>query len=509
MIEYAHAMGNSVGNLQDYWDIIDRYPVLQGGFIWDWVDQSLEYKDANGNPYLAYGHDYHPDLPTDGNFLNNGLVDPYRNPHPHLYEVKKVYQPAAFEWNPEEQSVAVINKNIFASLDHLTLKWALRQNGINVQEGVFDTIHVEPGTRKEFPLSLHPFRKSFEYVLFIQLLTETEEGLLPAGHEVAFEQFVLQQYVPPVFSETTGTPLVIHQEEKQILLQNDLTRLSIHPGTGEILSWEYRDQMITEQAIRPNFWRAPTDNDLGNGMHLWGAIWKRCTEDGTATLVEAPLRSRDKIRYVLEYQFPDHVASLRIQYTLSRSGSLGVDYHFTPLEDSLPDIPRLGMFLTLPDDFTHTSWYGRGPHESYWDRKSSAKIGIYQGMVSEQFHRYSRPQETGNHTDIRWMKLSTGQISLTAYPADSILLNGSVWPFNTAELDFEPGIDEGVSASGLVPVTSRHGAEIKAGPTVQWNIDHLQMGVGGDNSWGRPVHKVYRIPAREYHYSFTLVPSPR
>jgi len=509
MIEYAHAMGNSVGNLQDYWDIIDSFPVLQGGFIWDWVDQSLEYEDEAGLPFLAYGHDYHPDLPTDGNFLNNGLVDPYRNPHPHLYEVRKVYQPAGFVWDPEEQSLAVRNKNYFASLDHMILKWALRENGINVREGKVDTIHAKPGKQMKIPIPLIPFRPANEYVLFVQLLTESAHGLLPAGHEAAFEQFVLQHYTPPRLERDRGGRLNISEEEGQILIQNDQTRMALNTTTGELLSWTFRGRIITEKAIRPNFWRAPTDNDLGNGMHLWAALWKRCTEEARPTLVEAPARSGDRIRYTLEYRLPEQVASLRMQYILSGDGSLEVDYHFTPLKDSLPDIPRLGMYLTLPEKFTQSSWYGRGPHETYWDRKTSGKIGIYQARVAEQFHRYSRPQETGNLTDLRWMQLLADTLTLSAYPADSFLLYGSVWPFKTAELDFEPGIDGASSASGLVPVSSKHGAHIQSGPTVQWNLDHLQMGVGGDNSWGRPVHKEYTIPPREYHYSLTLVPSLR
>jgi beta-galactosidase len=509
MIEYAHAMGNSVGNLQDYWDIIERYSVLQGGFIWDWADQSLEYRDEEGKAYLAYGHDYHPDLPTDGNFLNNGLVDPYRNPHPHLYEVMKVYQPAGFAWDPEEQILTVSNKNQFAALEGMTVKWALRQNGINVQEGAFDTIRAEAGTRLDFSIPLISFEPALEYVLFVQLLTLADQGLLPAGHEVAFEQFVLQNYTPPRLDRKTGTALSIREGEEQIILQNDLTRMALDPVTGELLNWTFREQLITDQAIRPNFWRAPTDNDLGNGMHLWAALWKRSTEEARATLAEGPSRSGSNILFAVSYSFPDQVASLKVQYTLSRDGSLQVDYHFTPLKDSLPNIPRLGMYLSLPMGFTQISWYGRGPHETYWDRKTSGKIGIYQSRVADQFHRYSRPQETGNLTDLRWMRLSADTLTLTAYPADSFLINGSAWPFGTAELDFEPGIDGGESASGLVPVTTKHGAHIKSGPRVQWNIDHLQMGVGGDNSWGRPVHKEYTIPPGEYHYSSTLVPALR
>ena len=507
MIEYAHAMGNSVGNLQDYWDIIDRYPVLQGGFIWDWVDQSLEYTDEEGRTYLAYGHDYHPDLPTDGNFLNNGLVDPYRNPHPHLYEVKKVYQSAKFTWDSLSQRVRVKNLNVFAALDQMSLHWTLLENGEFLVQGRFDSIYVEPRMTEEFQLALSPFSKDREYILLLQLITEDEKGLIPAGHEMAFEQFVLQNYTPPDLAEKKASQLTIMEEGDRIHIQNDLTQLTIHASTGEIQTWKFQEQLISEQAIRPNFWRPPTDNDLGNGMPQWAALWKRATEGASPSLITPPTVVGGQVSYTLDYRFPDEMASLNVAYTLSQNGALAIEYRFTPLKDSLPNIPRLGMILKLPDDFTDVAWYGRGPHESYWDRKTSAKIAIHRAKVKELFHRYPRPQETGNRTDVRWMQVSSEDLILSLYPSDGQLLNGSIWPFSTAELDFDPSTEGGESASGLVPVTSRHGADIKMGEAFQWNIDHLQMGVGGDNSWGRPVHEEYCIPVKDYHYSFILFPS--
>jgi len=509
MIEYAHAMGNSVGNLQDYWDIIDRYPSLQGGFIWDWVDQSLEYKDENGLPYLAYGHDYHPDLPTDGNFLNNGLVDPHRNPHPHLYEVKKVYQPAHFEWDPEGYLLEITCKNVFAPLDGINLEWILLENGLEIKHGHVEDLQIKPGETQQFRISRSTFRSDKEYILRAQLITNKPAGLLEAGHEVAFEQFILQEYTPLAASDHTGDAFIIESGEDYTSIQNDHTKLLLDKGSGEIISWSYRGELITDHPIRPNFWRAPTDNDLGNGMHEWAAIWKNATEEARPAMILLPAISNLGVVFELEYQLPDQIASLHLNYTLSSKGELGVEYTFTPNSDTLPNIPRLGMYLTLSNHFTETAWYGRGPHETYWDRKLSGKVGIYKGSIEDQFHRYLRPQETGNKTDIRWMQLSSEALHLTAYPADNQLLNGSVWPFNTAELDYVAGKDGGKSASGLVPVSTRHGADIRTGEIVQWNIDHLQMGLGGDTSWGRPVHKEYTIVPGEYRYSIVIVPERR
>ncbi|MFK8163843.1 MAG: glycoside hydrolase family 2 TIM barrel-domain containing protein [Lewinella sp.] len=506
MIEYAHAMGNSVGNLQDYWDIIERYPALQGGYIWDWVDQSLEYKDENGKPYLAYGHDYHPDMPTDGNFLNNGLVDPYRNPHPHLAEVKKVYQPAKLAWNPQTRQITVSNKNYFSPLDNVALKWSVFADGELIKMGEVATVDVAAQEQASYAISMPSLPASKEVILLTQLMTKAAEGLLPKDHELAFGQFVLQAFKSPVITEVQAPALAISEAGTDYVLTGGETKLSLDQKTGQITHWSYKEELITDQAIRPNFWRAPTDNDLGNGMHKWAKVWKQATEQAAPTLRAAPQQTKEGVAFSLDYQLPDEVAQLSVDYLLSPTGALMVDYHFKAQQDALPNIPRLGMYLTLPNSYTETAWYGRGPQETYWDRKTAGKIGIYAGAIADQFHRYSRPQETGNKTDLRWMRVQSDNLLLTVASTDDQFLNGSVWPFATSELDFVAGKDGGESASGLVPVTAKHGADIRTGELVQWNIDHLQMGVGGDNSWGRLVHAEYCIPAGEYRYGFVLRP---
>jgi len=509
MIEYAHAMGNSVGNLQDYWDIIEAYPELQGGFIWDWADQALEYKDKNGNPYLAYGHDYHPDLPTDGNFLNNGLVDPYRNPHPHLHEVKKVYQPAIFQWDQKSKALTVTNKNFFAHLKDMQLKWTLFEDGLEIRSEEINNINIPPHKKQEFKIKAETPSPGKEYILLAQLITNKVDKLIRAGHELGFEQFILQEHRSrPALTDSKST-LAIHKEYDRIMIRNANTSLAIHSKTGMIEEWIYKGELLTESGLKPNFWRAPTDNDLGNGMHRWASIWKQATDSAISILVKKPEPGAQGVSFGVSYDLPGLIARVSIDYTIKESGQLLVESHFLPLQDFLPNIPRLGMSMTLPSHFTHMEWYGRGPHETYWDRKSSGKIGIHRGRIEEQFHRYPRPQETGNLTDLRWMSLLSRNTSLTVYPADSQLLSGSVWPFGMEELNFVAGKDGGKSASGLVPVTARHGADIKPGNLVHWNIDHRQMGVGGDNSWGRHVHDKYTIPARVYSYSFILIPQTK
>jgi len=504
MIEYAHAMGNSVGNLQDYWDIIETYPNLQGGYIWDWVDQSLEYKDENGKPYLAYGHDFHPDLPTDGNFLNNGLVDPYRNPHPHLSEVKKVYEPVQFNYLGNG-IIEIENKNFFTGLSDKILQIKLLVDGkekilasnidINVNAQTKTKIHID-----EIPDMFIP---ESEFILEVSLIQKEDTEMLPKGHEIAWDQFVLNEGIR-TSSYSKENTLKITTSKDNIVIKNERVDLSINATSGEIISWRFNENEITNLPIRPNFWRPPTDNDLGNSMHEWAKIWQEASYNYSANLIHKPKMITNGVSYTVNYILPNDEAAVYVTYILTNGGNLRVDFNFAPNHKGLPNIPRIGMYMTLPKDFVGITWYGKGPSESYWDRKTGVKLGIYNSTTDKEIERYLRPQETGNKTDVRWVEISSKSISLKA--SSNILLNSSVWPFDMTEIDFKSS-DASESASGLVPVTKKHGADIKLGNTVQWNIDYLQMGVGGDTSWGQLVHPEYTIPANKpYHYSFTIEP---
>lgn len=506
MIEYAHAMGNSVGNLQDYWSIIEKYPNLQGGYIWDWVDQSLEYKDEKGKPYLAYGHDYHPDLPTDGNFLNNGLVDPYRNPHPHLSEVKKVYEPVHFEYIGKGK-IKVTNKNFFTDLSDKIISWKLLENGKEILKKQEENIDIKPQESVVLNIGSFPKFHSFkEYIFQVSLCQKNKMSLIPANHEVAWDEFILQKRNSLDENENKGNRLTINLVKNTLEVKNDKVVLKIDANSGEINSWVFEGEEITKEAIRPNFWRPPTDNDLGNGMDKWAKIWQNATYDYTSKLVKKPIVTNEGVFYEVAYYLPNNIAKVKVFFSLNNNGSLSIQYGFNPLKKELPNIPRIGMYVTLPNDFEVISWYGKGPEETYWDRSTGQKTGVYSGEILKQFHRYSRPQETGNKTDVRWAKVVSQKLSLKVTGLNQSLLNTSVWPFRMKEIDFSSE-EASVSASGLVPVTKKHGADIQIGNTIQWNIDFLQMGVGGDTSWGRLVHPEYTIPAKSiYKYSFTIQP---
>ena len=443
-------------------------------------------------------------LPTDGNFLNNGLVDPYRNPHPHLSEVKKVYEPVQFDYEGNGV-IKIQNKNFFANLSDKELYWKLLRNGKEVQSGKYSSINCKPQQSERIEIKGIPsmFILEDEFILEVQLVQKEGSPLVPKGYEVAWDQFVLQKGVRQNHL-SKGDKLEI-TESKNFTIKNDKVNLHIDKNSGEIISWSFQNKTITNHPIRPNFWRPPTDNDLGNGMDKWAKLWQNASYNYTSKLIQKPNKKDGVVNYKVQYSLPENEAKIIIEYQISSAGELQVSYNFTPNKKDLPNIPRLGMYMTLQNNFTDVSWYGKGPKESYWDRKIGQKTGVYSGKIKDQFHVYSRPQETGNKTDVRWMNLSSDEMTIKA-SSNQTLLNASVWPFNMKEIDFNS--DEGKkSASGLVPVTKKHGADIKIGNTVQWNIDFLQMGVGGDTSWGRLVHPEYTIPAnKNYSYQFVINP---
>ena len=508
MCEYAHAMGNSVGNLADYWAAIDRYPVLQGGFIWDWVDQALSRVDDKGRRFWAYGHDYHPDLPTDGNFLNNGLVDPDRNPHPHLHEVKKVYQPIRFSaLDAAAGRFEVENRYVFRSLDHVGLSWSLLEDGIEVAADESGSPSVPPGEKRVTTIDVPTYeqRPGREYHLALSARTLVSEPFVPVGHEVAWEQFELPSVptVEPVRADTRGIELV--ETEAGWTLSGESFEAFFSRTSGELESYRYQGRELIRQGPRPNYWRPPTDNDLGNGMHEWAAPWREASSTRELEEFSAEVTAEGHGRVRVRYRLGSGQARTDISYVIRGDGVVEIEHRLTPASDDLPKIPRVGTQLVLPASMRFVAWFGRGPHESYADRFTSARVGRWAAPVSELGHRYPRPQETGNRTEVRWMAV-TDEHGVGLLAVGRPRLSASAWPFAMDELDYVPGKRGAASASGLVPVTSRHGADLVERDFVTWNLDFRQMGVGGDTSWGRPVHEEYTILPQEQSYGFCLVP---
>ncbi|NQU34543.1 MAG: hypothetical protein HQ521_15030 [Bacteroidetes bacterium] len=270
------------------------------------------------------------------------------------------------------------------------------------------------------------------------------------------------------------------------------------PANWEVQGYDYPIYLDERYPFSTHWPDVPEDyNPVGTYRHVFNIPFDWINEDIILHFAGAKSAM---------YSFPDSIAELILDYTLTAMGEIIIDYNFRILSDSLPNIPRVGLSMMMPQSYSNVSWYGRGPHETYWDRKSSGKIAIYEGRVEDQFHRYPRPQEIGNETDVRWMTLESDSLYVTVQPLDSKFLSCSVWHFAASELDFKVGKGGGMSASGLVPVASKYGADIEAGKVVHWNFDHLQMGVGGDTLWGRKVHDQYTIHPDNIGYSIVIIP---
>ncbi len=508
MIEYAHAMGNSVGNLKDYWQTIEQHHVLQGGFIWDWVDQSLEYINEDGVKYWAYGKDFHPDLPTDGNFLNNGLMNPNREPHPHAFEVKKIYQ--AIRFHQIGTKFSVENRYDFIDIAQFDLHWRIEADGELFAQGQQALPSVKPSKSAMLSIELPklPTSDNKEYFIILSALVNEPYGLLSIGHQLAFEQFKLPVTLSSKTKKIDNSPSKMTQVEESsssITFSNQQTSISFNKISGWLSQYNHQNQALLLAPLKANFWRAPTDNDLGNGMQNWASMWQTASDKLKLTSFTHQ-KVAQGFTVTTHYELPNFSGDYQVNYLINNNGQIRVKVELTLASaQKLPNLPRLGMQLTMPGEYKNLSWFGRGPHESYADRKTSAAISLYKKLVNEQIHHYARPQENANKTDVRWIALKNSQ-GLGLLAVGEQPLNASAWPYTQSDIDFIKGKDGSASASGLVPVTTKHGAEVPIRNLVTVNIDHKQMGVGGDTSWGRLVHEQYTIPAKDYQYSFTLIP---
>lgn len=497
MCEYAHAMGNSVGNLQDYWDLIYKYDQLQGGFIWDWVDQAFAGKDENGRAIWAYGGDMgFAGVVNDSNFCVNGLVDAARVPHPHLAEVRKVLQyvdfrPVAFR----QHSVEIENRHDFVSLDGYKLLWSLDREGVSVRKGEMDFPSVMPGckTTVDVPFGDLP-DDGAEYFLTLKAVTRGESPCIPAGEVMACEQWQLtgKREQSMIGKNTKTGEIDIHGDESGIKATGDGFEVSFN-SNGELCSWLNNGKQLIQTPLHPNFWRPLTDNDIPNGHLQRCGVWRDAANRMRLLTLDSS-EGDDKARVTAEYVIDDLDVNVKISYDIASDNSVAVTMDFIPGSIPLPEIPRLGMAMVLPGGFDNMEWYGRGPHESYPDRKTSALMGVYRSSVSDQFHRYVRAQETGNHCDVRWMSLA-GNDGVGIKVEGKNPLNMSAWKFPQSELEYVPAT-----------VMNKHGGSIEEQDMVTLNIDHLMMGVGGDNTWGAQVHPEYTITPRDYSYTFTIRP---
>ncbi len=522
MCEYAHAMGNSVGNFADYWEVIDRYPSLQGGFIWDWVDQGLFKVTDAGDTIWAYGGDFGPaGTPSDGNFVINGVVQPDRKPNPHYWEIKRVYQ-----WIQVEPldlpvgRVRVRNDYEFRSLEGVEMRWQVLEDGRPVQEGTLPAPALAPQQAREVRIPLVPISlvPGAAYHLNVSFHTTGPGPLLPAGHELAATQFPLPFFDSlAAISPEALPPVELVQGGRMIRVTGEGFAVEFDPAYGRISSFRLDGTELLRSGPSPNFWRAPNDNDYGGNwptrLRVWASAGPRMEVLGTETRRLSPQAVEVTVRGILPSA---DSASYTTVYTVLGSGDVTVESSLEPRGDSLPRMPRFGMRLAMPEGFERLTWLGRGPQESYWDRKTGADVGLYRSTVSEQFHPYVRPQETGNKTDVRWMALQRRDgvgLMILAGGGEGPLGAGeeaqlgpraprvSVPWLSTSALHYtQEDLDDGREKD------QRHAGELKPEPWISVNVDLMQMGVGGINSWGPTALPKYSLPYGSYRYRYTLRP---
>jgi beta-galactosidase/beta-glucuronidase len=497
MCEYAHAMGNSCGNLQEYWDVIYNNRRCIGGFIWDWVDQGILQETKDGEKWFAYGGDFGDD-PNDANFCINGLIAPDRQVHPSLTEYKKVIQPVTCNATDLESGKFIIkNRYTFLNLSHLSATWKLELDGKSIQSGNIDIIDANPGDTAEIvvPFDVPELVPGGEYWLSVIFSLNKDTSWAKSGHIVAWDQFLVPFSIPvkmPLSSK--GFPsLQVNETRSEVRIQTEAMNIAYDKSSGLIKTYEINGHPILEQGPRFKGWRAPTDNDNSEwGDQKAAAQWRMAGLDRLQQIIkETTVETDDNSVTISTNAYvcaPDIETGFDIsyRYTVYGNGDILINTHIDP-DKNLPPLPRLGLELILPERFDQFTWYGRGPHESYADRKESAAISIYHSGVDDQYHPYVFPQETGNKTDVRW-------IALTDETGYGLMAVGKQ-PMEATALHF--------TAEDLT--IANHTYELKPRPEVILNLDWKQTGLGG-NSCGPGTLPQYRIFPEPVDFNIVLRP---
>ncbi|MGM9759172.1 MAG: glycoside hydrolase family 2 TIM barrel-domain containing protein [Parabacteroides sp.] len=499
LCEYAHAMGNSVGNLQDYWDLIYKYDNLQGGFVWDWVDQTFAKKDEKGHDIWAFGGDMgFVGIVNDSNFCANGLVAADRSLHPHIWEVKKVYQYLHFEPVPfTANRIRVTNRHDFVYSDLYDFSWSIKSEGRVIAQGILPVPPLAPHEAAEvaIPMPALPATAGTEYFLQLHAVTKQATVLVPQGHLVASEQWQLPVRCEPVARQIPEGRVTVEELSEAISLTSGDVKAVFSKQTGRLQAYEVKGRSLLQEGLKPNFWRPLTDNDVANGMGQRCAIWRTAAEQLTLKDMQMDRSDEREIVIRAQYAAPDAAFACEVEYQVYADGVIKTTCSFAPGRDDLPEMPRVGMNLVLQGEYDQMTWLGRGPQESYWDRKSAADIDLYRASVWEQYHPYVRAQETANKCDVRWVALQNPKKEGLLVVADEVPMGVSAWNFPMKELAYIPAAIQRI-----------HGGSVEKQDMVWLNIDHLQMGVGGDNTWGAQTHPEYTITPLPRSFSFYLIP---
>ena len=488
MCEFAHAMGNSTGNFREFFDIMKLGPHMQGGFIWDWVDQGIDAVGRDGRHYWAYGGDFGAWMyPHDENFCCNGVVLPDRTPHPGLYEVKKVYQDIEFELL-ENGKLRIYNNFLYNNLADYIVVYKVLCEGEVVLDEELPLIKCEAGRSVDVALKKWEQRANKEYMLNLYALQRREHTLIPERHIVASEQIALGSY-----DYTHSAPegkLEVERGDGWLVAYAGDTGVLFNTKNGRLERYVSGDRDVMSQLPEPWFWRAPTDNDFGAGFQRTANVW-RTNRGRTVDSSVEEYEDRVVVRNVRE--IVDAPSLFTTTYTFMADGALKVEVVWERKGEFVPELPRLGMRMILPVNYTNLKYYGRGPWENYSDRKESSFVGLYEQSTSEQLFPYVRPQESGNKCDVRWLELTDSEgagLRIEGLQPLSI----SAMPYRSEDLD--PGLTK----------KQMHYSDIEPRREVVLCVDLAQRGVGGDNTWGAQPHDPYRLTADKYEYGYIIYP---
>jgi len=492
--EYAHAMGNSLGNFYQFWDAIRANKRMIGAFIWDWKDQGILQTDANGKKYWAYGGDF-GDKINSGNFCINGVINPDQTAKPVTWEVKKIQQPVVMKAaNVNNGDIVIENWYDFTDLSGLDISWVLEENGSVIQNGVLPSISTKPGAseRINIPCKKPELKAGAEYFLKVTFATKADNAWSKKGHVVAWEQFKMPYNTQPAALADIAAfgSVTLTENAENVIVAGTGFETMISKSTGLLTSYKLKGKEVVKTPLAPNFWRPLTDNDIGGGMPRLLGIWKDAAAKSSVTSFTASKINEKAAKVVAVLSLENVRSSVQLAYTVYGNGEVAVDYDFAP-GGGLPDMVRVGMQMQIDDDYDNMQWFGPGPYETYWDRHMGSAVGLYSQSVEKDFFQYVKPQESNNHWETRWAKLTNAA-------GEGIIICGenplsfSAWPYTMDDLQ-----------------TAKHINELPDRDIITLNIDHLQQGVGGDDSWSlqaRP-HPEFRIPVKNYSYRFTIKPA--
>jgi beta-galactosidase len=497
MSEYSHAANNSNGNLQDYWDLIEQYSQLQGGFIWDWIDGGIVQINSSGEKYWAHGGDFgRSDVPSDGNGCINGVMFPDLTPKPAMWEVKKVYQNVGFKVVDIEKGIfSIKNKYFFTNLNEFDIEYEILGTGKLISKGKVQLDNgLAPQAESKFTIpeiKIKP-EPGIEYFINFYVMPKNEIKGIPQDHIVAAEQFSLPYFkimAHPGSTSKNKDGLVLKKTYEGITIhKNDFT-IIFDSRSGELKDYIYKSVSLLRRNLEPNFWRNPTDNDKGNNMPQRCAIWKNIKSRQIIDTVNVLYETPDSVVLEVKSKLSADNLTYRNVYIIRIDGSIEVQANIKISPDSLSEIPRFGMKLATIGGLKHMTWFGRGPQESYWDRKTGAFVGLYSGTVMEQYTPYITPQENGNKTDVRWVALQDNNgIGLLVVGKQLLEINAHHY--------FESNFNE----------QTIHTIDVPFQNVTELCIDLHQQGVGGDNSWGQLTHDKYRLLEKEYTFGFIMKP---